>query len=283
MTPPDAVPPDDTPPGRTPPAPPAVTAASLARPGLRHGFFTRRGGVSTGLHESLNCGRSSHDRPKAVETNRARVAAALGVDRTRLVTLRQCHGARAVTLDTPLDTPWPAGVAPEADADADALATAQPGLALGILTADCAPILLADPAAGVIGAAHAGWRGALAGVVEAVIEAMAGLGARPARIRAAIGPCIGPASYEVGPEFEARFRRESPDSERFFAPGPGDRLLFDLPGYVAARLAGAGLDAPEIQAPDSFAEAGRFFSHRRNRLSGHADYGRQISAIALIA
>ncbi len=248
-----------------------LTAPGLAAaPRLAHGFFTRQGGVSEGPFASRNCGYGG-DRPEHVAENRARSLAALGLPASALLVLRQIHSAVAVTVREP----WPLDATP----GADALVTDRPGLALGILTADCAPVLLHDAAAGVIGAAHAGWRGALDGILEAAIEAMRGLGARPARIVAAIGPTIAEASYEVGPEFRARFL---PGGADLFRPGAGDRWHFDLPRFVARRLAAAGVGAIEMQARDTCAEADNFFSFRRAARGGARIYGSNLSAIALL-
>jgi YfiH family protein len=241
-------------------------------PGVRHGFFTRRGGVSTGVYDSLNVGVGSRDDPEAVQKNRARAAAAIGVSSDALLTAYQIHSARAVIVDAP----W--GQRPEADA----VITATPAIACGALSADCAPVLLADAEAGVVGAAHAGWRGALGGVIEAAVAAMQTQGARRGRIVAAVGPCIAQASYEVGLEFQDHFVAEAPGSERFFAPGrePGKRQ-FDLPGFVIARLREAGVGHAEWIGRDSCAEEGLFFSNRRGVLRGEPDYGRLLSAIVL--
>lgn len=244
-------------------------------PGIRHGFFTRQGGVSQGIYASLNCGHGSSDAPEAVSENRRRVAAALGQsDAANVLTLYQVHSATAVVVDRPL----PRAALPKADA----LVTRTPGLVVGALAADCAPVLLADPEARVVAAAHAGWRGALAGVVEAAIEAMEGLGAARSRIRAAVGPCIGQAAYEVGPEFEAQFLEADPAHARFFKrPDPTGRPRFDLPAFVESRLAGAGIAAFERQSPCTFNDASLFFSYRRTTKAKDLDYGRQISAIVL--
>ena len=250
--------------GRT--APEAVTSPLL---GVPHAFLTRRGGASRGFYASLNCGRGSNDDPAAVEANRAAAARALGVGPGALATCHQVHSARAVTVREPGP--------PE---EADALVTDRPGLVLGVLTADCAPVLLGDAEAGVVGAAHAGWRGALGGVIEAAVEAMAALGARPERIAAAVGPCIGPGAYEVGPEFEARFLDRDPGSARFFDHG-GERARFDLPGYVLHRLAAAGVGRAEWTGHCTHDDAARFFSHRRSRRAGEPDYGRLISLVRL--
>ena len=234
--------------------------------GLPHGFFTRRGGVSTGIYAGLNGGLGSRDAPEAVAENRARIAAHLGAE--RLVSVHQVHSGVAVRVADP----W--AERPKADA----MATARPGLALGVLTADCAPVLLADAEAGVIGAAHAGWKGALGGVLEAVIDAMRDMGATA--ITAAVGPCIGQGNYEVGPEFFDRFTGDDPETARFFAAGDGDRMRFDLPGYVLARLRKAGVDA-EWTGHCTYADAERFFSARRASHGGAPDYGRLVSAIML--
>jgi polyphenol oxidase len=241
-------------------------------PGIRHAFFTRRGGTSSGLYDSLNLGRGSRDDPAAVEANRAMAAGAFGVQADRLLTAYQIHSAIAHVVEAP----WPAS--PEGDA----IVTRTPGLMLGALSADCAPILLADAEAGVVASAHAGWKGALGGVAEAAVAAMVTLGAEPGRIVAAVGPCIGPASYEVGLEFLDRFEGEDPTSVRFFAPGARpEKRLFDLPGFVLARLRGAGVGACGWIGRDTCADAADFFSNRRAVLRGEADYGRLMSAIML--
>ena len=241
---------------------------------IRHGFFGRTGGVSEGLYRSLNCGYGSGDDPEAVHENRARVMSACGLSPTALCTAYQVHSAKALVVTAP----WEREAAPRIDA----MATATPGLALAILTADCVPVLLADREAGVIGAAHAGWRGALNGVLEAAVEAMLGLGARASETRAAIGPSIGAASYEVGPEFPAPFLARSVQDEDLFAPANRDgHFFFDIVGYVARRLGNLGLAAVDATGGDTCAEAGRFFSYRRSVHRGEADYGRNISIVAL--
>ena len=252
--------------------------ALLEDPGgrIRHGFFGREGGVSEGLYRSLNCGYGSGDDPEAVRREpHACDAGACGMARRRaLCTAYQVHSAEALTVTAP----WTRQEAPRVDA----MATATPGLALAILTADCVPVLLADREAGVIGAAHAGWRGALNGVLEAAVEAMLGLGARAHAIRAAIGPAIGAASYEVGPEFPAPFLARSAQDEDLFQPArQGGRFLFDIAGYVERRLGERGLAAVAATGGDTCAEAGRFFSYRRSRRQGEPDYGRNISIVAL--
>lgn len=252
-----------------------VRAANLAEiDGVEHGFFTRLGGVSEGIYASLNCGPGSRDKADSVIENRARVARLLGVDSGQLVTVYQKHSSSAVVADKP----WSKGEIP----DADAVVTATPGLAIGILTADCAPVLFCDPEARVIGAAHAGWRGALSGIVEATIEAMAGLGAKPQRVRAAIGPAISQGAYEVGEDYKARFLAEEPDSESFFLADEGSgEPHFDLPGYVAGRLARAGVGEILDLGLCTYYDETRLFSYRRSQHHGEDDYGRQISAIVL--
>ena len=241
---------------------------------IRYGFFGRAGGVSEGLYRSLNCGYGSGDDPEAVRENRARVTAACGLSPATLCTAYQVHSAEALVVTAP----WAREDAPRVDA----MATATPGLALAILTADCVPVLLADREAGVIGAAHAGWRGALNGILEAAVEAMLGLGARAGGIRAVIGPAIGAASYEVGPEFPAPFLARRAQDEDLFVPAKrGGHFLFDLTGYVARRLSTLGLAAVAATGGDTCAEAGRFFSYRRSVHRGEPDYGRNISIVAL--
>lgn len=237
---------------------------------VRHGFFGREGGVSTGIYASLNAGVGSNDDPEAIAENRRRIAAALGA--AHLVGVHQAHTPDAVFVSAP----WP-GERPTADA----LVTTTPGLAICVLTADCAPILLADQEAGVIAAAHAGWKGALGGVIESAIALMKKHGATPARITAAIGPCIHQASYEVGPEFEARFVARNPTSVRFFAPGAPGKRQFDLPGFCAARLEAAGVAQVETLPLDTCPESNALYSNRRALHRGEADYGRNCAAIAL--
>ena len=252
-----------------------IEAASLAAlPGVRHAFFTREGGVSEGLYASLNCGLGSGDDKERVAENRARAVSHLGLSTGALATCYQVHSPTVVEATEP----WARDAAPRADA----MVTTRKGLALGILTADCAPILFADAEAGVIGAAHAGWRGAAFGVIEATLDAMQKHGARPERVAAAIGPCIGPSSYEVGPEFPAPFLADDPATQRFFrAAAREGHWMFDLPGYVAWRLGRAGLARVERLPHDTAADEARFFSWRRTSLRGQKDYGRLLSAIAL--
>lgn len=240
--------------------------------GVAHGFLGRRGGMSTGIHAGLNVGLGSEDEAAVVAENRARAVAAV-LPGARLVTCYQVHGADTVTVLQP-----PAnGYRPQADA----LVTDRPGLLLGILTADCAPVLLADREAGVVGAAHAGWKGALAGITDSALAAMEALGARRQAIVAAIGPCIGRASYEVDLAFRRRFTNDDRANDRFFAPGRPDHLQFDLAGYVAHRLAAAGVSRVELTALDTYADEARFFSYRRATHRGEPDYGRQIALIGL--
>jgi YfiH family protein len=251
-----------------------LRAAALAdATPLRHGFFTRAGGVSAGRYDSLNCGFGSQDDPAAVATNRARVEQAVGAAAGALVTVHQVHGTTVAMVEAP----WAAGTGPKADA----MVTNRPGIVLGILTADCAPILFADPAAGVIGAAHAGWKGAKAGVTDTVVAAMIRHGANVQNIVAAVGPVIGPASYEVGPEFRQAFLDDDPQAAVFFSDGPRGRPHFDLPGFVVHRLEMLNLGGIDRIEADTCADAERFFSYRRSCLTGEPDYGRQLSAIAL--
>ena len=253
-------------------APPVFTAKTLNLPGVSHGFFGRRGGVSSGLYGSLNAGRGSGDEAVLVQRNRARIARAMGLAADRLAGVYQVHSARAVALDAP----WP-----DAPPKADALVTRAPGLGLSILTADCAPVLLADAGAGVIGAAHAGWRGALDGILEATLLAMEELGANRGDLHAVIGPCISQPSYEVGPEFAERFMAQDEAAGRFFTAGEGDRQHFDLPGYCARRLHKAGAGQVHSMGLDTCAMKRDFFSYRRACQRGEPDYGRNISVISL--
>jgi len=249
----------------------SLRAAALAVP---HGFFTRLGGVSTGPYASLNCSLSGADDRDAVMENRGRAAIAVGVPPPGLAGLTQVHGTTAVTVTGV----WRAGDGPRADA----MVTNHPGVALGIVTADFAPVLLADTTAGVVGAAHAGWRGAVSGVIEATIAAMIDLGARTDRIAAAVGPCIGPDSYEVAADLRDAVLARSAGDARFFTPGRRpERWQFDLPGYCAARLHTAGVAAVETMGADTLTDEARFFSHRRRTLAGGGPIGHQISVIAL--
>jgi hypothetical protein len=239
---------------------------------LRHGFFTRKGGASSGIFSGLNCGPGSTDLAEAVSINRARVAKAFAVAPGDLITLHQVHSADVVHVTAPLGDERP---------KADAMVTATPGVALGVLTADCQPVLFADVEAGVIGAAHAGWRGAMNGILEATIDAMEGLGARREHMSIVIGPTISQSSYEVGPEFVDLFMAEDVANSRFFAAGPGDRAMFDLPGYSLARLRDAGVGHAEWTRYCTYRDPDRFFSFRRATHLGEADYGRLISVIRL--
>jgi YfiH family protein len=244
---------------------------SDALPGTRNGFFTRKGGASSGIFAGLNCGTGSSDLSDAVAINRARVAQAMDLPLSHLVTVNQVHSADVVTLTAPHE-PRPR---------ADAMVTATPGIGLAVLTADCQPVLFSDPQAGVIGAAHAGWRGSRDGVLEATLDAMEALGANRAAITAVIGPTISQAAYEVGPEFLDGFLQDDPDSQRFFATGTGDRMLFDLPGYSLQRLRQAGVGHAEWTRHCTYRDPERFFSFRRTTHAGEADYGRLISVIRL--
>jgi YfiH family protein len=239
--------------------------------GLPHGFLGRRGGVSTGELSGLNVGYGSSDDRDAIDENRRRAITAL-LPRAELATVHQVHSADVAHVERP----WPQAERPHADA----MVTDRPRLLLGILTADCAPVLFADPQAGVIGAAHAGWRGALAGVTDSTLAAMEELGASRDRICAAVGPCIAPPSYEVDEGFRARFLADDPANGRFFAEGPA-KPRFDLPRYVVHRLLAAGIGEVEALHLDTYADADRFYSYRRATHRGEADYGRQLSAIAL--
>lgn len=239
---------------------------------VRHGFFTRKGGASSGLFAGLNCGRRSTDQTEMVALNRARVATAMGVPADALATVKQVHSADVITLTDAHDIPT------VANTEADGIVTARPGVALAVLTADCQPILLADADAGVIGACHAGWRGALDGIIESTVDAMRALGAT--QIRAVIGPTISQRAYEVGPDFMDSFLAEDPAYGRFFSGGPNGRPMFDLPSFGLMRLRDAGVDA-EWTGHCTYSDPDRFFSYRRATHEGQVDYGRLISAITL--
>ena len=247
-----------------------ILRAPALRP-LAHGFFTRKGGASSGIFAGLNCGGGSSDQNQAVQINRDRVAEAMDLPPEALVTVHQVHSAQVEVVKAPFD-PRPR---------ADAMVTATPGLALAILTADCQPVLMADTQAGVIGAVHAGWRGALDGILANTVAAMEGLGAERARIQAVIGPTISQRHYEVGPEFFDRFIDADPAHARFFANGSGDRMLFDLPGFGLSCLRAAGVGHAEWTGHCTYADDGRFFSYRRSVHRGEADYGRLVSVIRL--
>ena len=247
-----------------------LTADRLAP--LRHGFFTRKGGASSGIFAGLNCGRGSSDQAHAVEINRARVAEAMDVAPAALLSAHQIHSAEVVRVAALED---PQGV------KADGLVTDRPGLALTVLTADGQPVLFADRSGGVIGAAHAGWRGARDGVLEATLAAMGDLGAERERVVAVVGPAISQAAYEVGPEFVAQFLADDPENGRFFVSGQDDRMHFDLTGYSLARLRAAGVGHAEWTGQCTYSDPERFYSYRRARHRGEADYGRLIAAIRL--
>ncbi|MEX0311961.1 MAG: peptidoglycan editing factor PgeF [Tateyamaria sp.] len=246
-----------------------LTADSLAP--IRHGFFTRKGGASSGIFSGLNCGFGSSDQTEIVAINRARAADAMGVTAEQLAGVHQVHSADAIPVTAPLD-PKP---------KADALVTATPGIALSVLTADCQPVLFADADAGVIGAAHAGWKGAQAGVLEATVDAMTQLGAERDNIHAVIGPSISQRAYEVGPEFFELFLDEDPENTRFFAGGDGDRMPFDLPGYGLMRPRAAGVASADWTRPCPYFDPDRFYSYRRSVHRKDPDYGRLMSAIVL--
>jgi hypothetical protein len=253
-----------------------LKAESLqALSGIAHGFFTRKGGVSAGIYATLNCGVGSADHRAAVAQNRARVASEMGVGPARLVTPYQIHSAHVVVVEEP----WRPG--PDAPR-ADAVVTRRQGLVVGVSTADCAPILFADVQARVVAAAHAGWRGALSGIIEATVAAMEGVGAARGHISAAIGPTISQGAYEVGAEFRDRFVAGEVENARFFSSGPGGRPHFDLPGFLRARLEAAGIGALHDLGQCTYDDEARFFSYRRSTRRGEPDYGRQLSAVALV-
>ena len=256
--------------------PKPITADCLADiPGVRHGFFTREGGVSEGIYAGLNCGAGSKDDRAKVLENRHRVAGHLGINGGHLLTCYQIHSASAVVVTEP----WTFETMPKADA----LVTNMPGLAVGALAADCAPILFADPEAKVIAAAHAGWKGALTGIIESTIATMTRIGAKRNRIRAALGPCIGQNAYEVGSEFEANFLNVNPAYASYFRRlTPQSRQHFNLPSFVLDRLAAAGLDTVESCTDCTYSDESRFYSYRRTTHRGESDYGRQLSAIVLL-
>jgi polyphenol oxidase len=251
-----------------------LTAKSLKTPGVAHAFFTRQDGVSQGVYASLNGGVGSRDAPEAVAENRARMAGALGLAADRLAVPYQVHSPDAVAISDH----W----APDARPRCDGVVTATSGLALGVTGADCGMILFADPLARIVGAAHAGWKGALTGVVEATVAAMERLGARRGDVVAALGPCIAQASYEVGPEFVATFAEAGEAPGRFFAPSSrAGHAMFDLKAYIAERAARAGVGGFEDLGLDTYADPERFFSYRRTTHRREADYGRLVSAIVL--
>ena len=250
-----------------------ITHPLLTGAGVKHGFFTRQGGVSNGLYASLNTGVGSHDDANAVAENRRRIAAHLGGTPDDYAACYQIHSATAHVAEAGWKGERPEG---------DAAVTRAPGVICAVLTADCAPILLADAAAGIVGAAHAGWKGALGGIVQATVSAMTQLGAEPYRMVAVVGPCIAQASYEVGGDYQDRFAVEAPGSDHFFQPGATpDKRLFDLPGFVLWRLDQAGVGQVAWPGHDTRADETRFFSNRRAFLKGEPDFGRLMSAIAL--
>lgn len=257
----------------TPPFETAPPLAALA-PSVAHGFFGRTGGVSTGDYASLNAGVGSDDDRSAVRENLSRIAAALGSPAAPVVSAYQVHSPRAVEVT--------AAFGPEARPEADALVTRVPGVLLCALAADCAPLLLADPQAGLVASVHAGWRGAATGVIEAALDLMTQLGAAPSRVVAAIGPCIGADSYEVGPDHRAAILKEDADADAFYRPGAGDRLFFDLKGYCGHRLTRAGVAAPWTSAVDTLASPATHFSYRHQQKAGRAAYGRNGSVIGLV-
>ncbi len=244
-------------------------------PGIRHGFMTRAGGVSEGIYDSLNCGLGSDDEQARVLENRRRVLQMAGIPAKTLLTAYQVHSPDVLVVEEE----WRDGPRPKVDA----LVTTRKNIAIAASHADCVPILFADPEARVVGAAHAGWRGAVGGVLQATVKQMCALGARPERIRAGVGPCIGPASYEVGPEFPAPFLAQNPANARFFRPAQrAGHHMFDLESYVAAELAAMKLAAIEVAHRDTCAEADTFFSYRRSCLRKEPDYGRHVSVIGLV-
>jgi polyphenol oxidase len=244
-------------------------------PGVRHGFMTRAGGVSEGIYDSLNCGLGSDDEQARVHENRRRVLQMAGIPAKTLLTAYQIHSPDVLVVEEE----WRDGPRPKVDA----LVTTRRNIAIAASSADCVPILFADPEARVVGAAHAGWRGAVGGVLQATVKQMCALGARPERIRVGVGPCIGPASYEVGPEFPAPFLAQNPANARFFRPAQrAGHHMFDLESYVAAELAAMKLAATEVAHRDTCAEAEAFFSYRRSCLRKEPDYGRHVSVIGLV-
>ena len=251
-----------------------LQAPALSLPGISHAFFTRPGGVSTGLYEGLNTGTGSGDAREAVLENRARAARFLGVEPPQLVTPYQVHGAETVVVAEV----WAPGNGPKADA----LVTDRPGIAIGVGTADCGPVLFADPEAQVVGAAHAGWKGAVGGILESTLVAMEGLGAERRRIVAVLGPTISADAYEVGPEFVARLLELDPDNKRYVRPSARDgHAFFDLPAYIVDRLGRAGIAAVHNLALCTYSDEKRFFSYRRSTHRGEPDYGRLLAAISI--
>lgn len=254
---------------------PVLSAANLALPGVGHAFFTRQGGVSEGVYTSLNGGVGSRDTPENVAENRARMATRLGVAHERLLVPFQIHSADALIVSEP----W----APDARPRCDGLVTREKNLALGVTGADCGMLLFADANARVIGACHAGWKGALTGMIDATISAMESLGAQRAHIHVALGPAIGASSYEVGPEFSARFLETDPGYARYFTPSTRtDHAMFNLPGFISARVTALGVASFENLGVDTYAEEARCYSYRRSVHRNEPDYGRLVSAITLV-
>jgi YfiH family protein len=241
---------------------------------VRHGFFGRRGGVSAGVYKSLNCGPGSGDEPAKVMENRRRVCAAIGGSIDRLAAPRQVHSAKAVIADKAFE--------PNERPECDALVTKRPGLVLGVLAADCAPIMLCDPHNGVIAAIHAGWRGAVGGVIESAVEAMASLGADPGKTAAGIGPCLSQSSFEVGPDLIDAVLNATPWAENLFEPGPGDRQFFDLKRYAQGRLARLGIAHIDALTDDTLTAQEQYFSHRHSVKTGERDCGRNMSVIMIL-
>jgi len=256
------------------PLPPRILHPLLDLPNIQHGFFTRQGGVSQFPYDSLNVGLGSKDRPEAITENRRRVAGAFGQPEERLLSLYQIHSATAFDVSGP----WQTDARPEADG----LVTTTPGLILSALSADCAPLLFADPDAGVIASCHAGWKGALYGIIENTIALMQVKGADIDRIRCVVGPCIAQASYEVGADYADTFAANDPESPAFFIPGASaDKRMFDLSNYCLMRLRRAGVTQCAAPGPDTRADSALFFSNRRAYLNGEPDYGRLTSCIML--
>jgi len=242
---------------------------------VRHGFFGRQGGVSTGVYKSLNCGPGSGDEPEKVMENRRRVCLAIGGSPDRLAAPRQIHSSRAVATDKPFD--------PNDRPECDALVTTRPGLVLGVLAADCAPIVLCDPHNGVIAAVHAGWRGAVGGVIESTVEVMGAPGADPGKMAAGVGPCLSQSSFEVGSDLADAVLNATPWAEHLFEPGQGDRQFFDLKRYCLGRLARLGVAHMDALADDTLSQTDLYFSHRHSVKTGERDCGRNMTAIMLVA
>lgn len=248
-----------------------IITSDLLSP-IRHGFFTRRGGVSAGIYKGLNCGHGSNDDTDIVTINRTRVSDAMQVNTDALLSLYQVHSSDVIHVTGPIEGPSP---------KADAFVTATPGLAISVLSADCQPVLFADVQAGIIGAAHAGWKGALGGILEATVAAMETLGATRENIHAVIGPCISQNAYEVGPEFRDAFSAKTPAHDRFFGLGNGDRLMFNLPSFGLHMLAQSGIEKMAWTGHCTHGDPDRFYSYRRSTQASEGDYGRLIASICL--